>query len=62
VHDGQQLGAEVVVQVGRNAFPLALDHLIHAQFGKLGIGTLGLGRGLADAPLDQAARVRVRLA
>jgi hypothetical protein len=49
VHDGQQLGAQVVVQVGGDALALALGDLLDLQLRQLAEVALDLGRGFAHA-------------
>mgnify|MGYP007112930240 CR=1 FL=1 len=55
VHDGQQLGAQVVVQIGSDALALALGDLLDLQLGELGEVALDLRGGLADAHLQLGA-------
>ena len=55
VHDGQQLGPEVVVQVGGDAFALLLGHLLDAQRRQLREVALDLRGGFLHALLQQRA-------
>mmetsp|Transcript_5017 Transcript_5017/g.18431 ORF Transcript_5017/g.18431 Transcript_5017/m.18431 type:complete len:268 (+) Transcript_5017:1560-2363(+) len=51
VHDGQQLGAKVVVQVGGNALTLPFGHLLQLLFRQLRMHALHLGDALGHALL-----------
>ena len=63
VHDRQQLGAQVVVQVGGDALALLLGHLLDAQLRQLREVALDLERRLLDPALQRRfARPRRRAA
>ncbi len=55
MHDGQQLGAQVVVQVAGDALAFLLGDLLDPQLGHLRVVALHLGGGFGHAALERVA-------